>query len=352
MAARICALLLIGLAAPACGSAQSHARRYQPPSTTFYVARDGQDSSRGTWGDPWRTVARVNRARLRPGDRVLFEAGKTFGDAALRPGQGSSVSGTAAAPVVFGSYGSGIATLTQGVFLSPGVQYPRGPSHLTFMYLGLGPGNGFRATGDYIALVGLQIRNLLAPASQSETGILAQGSHWLIAGNVIDGTGDSGMLLGFRSQQPGDPPGGYDYLVTRNVVSNTGLDARIHYGTHGIYLKVADAVVSRNRIINFRDDGVSARYRDARIVGNYIAHGSIGIAWFQYDVVPGTSGFIANTLIHTATAGIFVCGVQESCTRPIESFRVERNTLRATGGTSLNLQPTTGRYVIHANTTS
>jgi len=283
---------------------------------------------------------------------VLFEGGKTFRDAVLMPGHGFSVSGTVTAPIVFGSYGRGIATLTRGVWLGPSMRHPTGPSHLTFMHLGLGPRNGFQATGNYIALVGLQIRHLLPPASRMETGILAEGSYWRIVDNVIDGTGDSGMLLGVRSQQPGDPPGGYHYVVSGNVVRNTGLDSRIHYGTHGIYLKVADAVVSHNRIVNFHDDGVSARYRDARIIGNYITHGSIGIAWFQYDVVPGTSRFIANTLIHMRTAGIFVCGVRESCEQPIESFEIEGNTFRATGAEPLNVQPTVGKYEIHANKTS
>ena len=81
-------------------------------ATTYYVRAQGSDSSSGrSKASAWRTVDRVNRAALRPGDTVLFEGGATFGDATLE----ATRSGTAAAPIEYRSYGSGNARLTRGV---------------------------------------------------------------------------------------------------------------------------------------------------------------------------------------------------------------------------------------------
>ena len=318
---------------------------------TFYVAPYGGDGNRGiSPAHPWRTVARVDRAHLHPGDRVLFAGGATFSDATLMPGEGFSASGTGAAPIVFGSYGNGMARLTRGVWLGTNANYPRGPGHLTFENLLLGPTKGFQGTGDYIKLINLRISHLLGPASSQETGIATEGSHWVIDGNTISDTGDSGMLLGFSASSPGDPPGGADYVIDNNIVNHTGLDLRLSYPSHAIYLKVANARVSGNRLTYFHDDGISLRYRDQMITNNYIAHGRIGIAWYQYDRHPGMTRVLDNTIASTSSAAIFVCGVAESCVRPIESFVVEHNLLRKTKGEALNLQPTSGTYLVEANT--
>ncbi|HZU57389.1 MAG TPA: right-handed parallel beta-helix repeat-containing protein, partial [Actinocrinis sp.] len=317
--------------------------------TTFYVSPDGRDSNPGTSpARPWRTVARVDRAELIPGDVVLFQGGKSFSDRTLMPGQGSKVSGAFGRPIVFGSYGSGRAHLERGIWLGAKAKYPSGPSHLVFEDLALGPEQGFQGTGDYIKLVGLRISHLLGPRGQ-ETGIATEGSHWVIEDNTISDTGDSGMLLGFDAGRAGDPAGGSDYLVSHNNVTHTGLDPRLTYARHAIYLKVADARISDNRLTYFHDDGISMRYRDAMVSHNYIAHGAIGIAWYQYDDRPGTTRLIGNTIAFTDTAAIFVCGVAESCARPIESFVVKHNLMGRSRGEALNLQPTGGTYEIQAN---
>jgi hypothetical protein len=323
----------------------------QAPYTprTFYVAAWGNDLNPGTNPrQPWRSVRHVNRVLLRPGDTVLFRGGDAFTDSALMPGSaGAFVSGTAARPVTFASYGRGQARITQGIFFAPSRQFRDGPSHLTFGNLALGPRSGVEGTGDWITLSGLHISDLMDPGT--EVGIETMGSHWRIVGNQIDGTGDSGMLLGFGSSAPGEEAGGSDYLVQGNVISHTGLDPHITYGTHGIYAKVADATIRRNRISQFRDDGISVRYRNATVTDNYIADGSIGIGWFQYDTSPGTSRFLDNTIAHTSRAAIFVCGVLEQCRRPLESFVISGNRLQAPRGDVLNLQPTGGEYHLTKN---
>jgi hypothetical protein len=339
----------VGPARPAVARRGRAARRPRAP-TTYYVSPDGRDSNRGTsTAHPWQTVTRVDRANLIPGDEVMFEGGATFSDATLMPGLGFDASGKAGEPIVFGSYGKGLATLTRGVWLGIDAAHPHGPSHLTFENLSLGPQQGFLGTGDYITLRGLTISHLVAPETRSQTGIATEGSHWVIADNDIFDTGDSGMLLGFNAGAAGDPAGGRDYLIYGNSVSHTGLDSQLSYGLHAIYLKVSNATISNNRLTYFRNDGISLRYRDTMVSHNYIAHGAIGIAWYQYDQLAGRTMLIANTIAYTTRAAIFVCGVAQACKRPLETFVMKRNRLREIAGTAMDLQPTAGQYLLQAN---
>lgn len=313
---------------------------------TFYVSLSGRDSASGrSPGHAWRTVMRVDRAHLRPGDRVLFCGRETFSDQTLMPGLGFGVSGARGRPVVFGSYGAGRATLTKGIWISSGPRVPHGPRYLTFENLALGPVRGFQGVGSHITLRGLDIENLLPPVAAQETGIQTVGSHWVIVHNTIWHTGDSGMLLGADSVS-GGPPSGRFYTVAHNSIVDTGMDAAISWPTHGIYLKVARARVVRNRIIGFHVDGVSVRYQDADISHNTIAYGEIGIAWYQYGTGAGHSRFVGNRISHMSEAGIFVCGVKESCRRPTERFAIVNNQISDVTGTLLNLQPSTGGYLL------
>lgn len=326
-------------------SALARARRSRP--RTFYVSAHGND--RGTGTSPrhaWRTVARVDRAALRPGDTVRFAGGASFTDATLMPGEGFDSSGQRGRPIRFTSYGHGQARLTRGIWLGTDARHPRGPSWLSFRNLALGPVQGVQGTGTHIVLMGLHIGPLLAPVAHQEVGIQTDGSHWIISGNTIDRTGGSGMLLGASADTAGDPAGGRFYLVSGNTITRTGLDAAIGYATHGIYLKVADASIVHNRIVGFRDDGVSARYRDAVVRSNRIADGQIGIAWYQYDRQAGHSRFLDNVIANLSTAGIFVCGVAEACRRPLESFDIAGNRLLRIRGVHMNLQPTAGTYLL------
>jgi hypothetical protein len=47
-------------------------------ATDHHVSPNGDDANPGTQALPWRTIDRVNNANLRPGDRVLFEGGRSF----------------------------------------------------------------------------------------------------------------------------------------------------------------------------------------------------------------------------------------------------------------------------------
>jgi hypothetical protein len=71
-------------------------------ATDYYVATNGSDSNEGTSpAAPWRTIARVNRHKFQPGDRVLLRRGDAWREQ-LVPSSGSEKG-----CVTYGAYGSG-----------------------------------------------------------------------------------------------------------------------------------------------------------------------------------------------------------------------------------------------------
>lgn len=282
---------------------------------TFYVSPKGSDRRAGTSpARPWRTVRRASRANLRPGDTVLLRGRASFAHA-LMPER----SGSPGAPIAFGSYGHGRARLPHGVWF-------RGRHDLRFDRLAL-PGAAFVGHGDLISLT----RSAIARAGM---GVFAAGHDWWIAGNTVRDTGDSGLILLGRRM-----------TVAGNRIEHTGRDPRIGYGKHGIYLNAADARVSGNDVRGFADNGISVRYRNSVVERNRIADGPIGIAWFQYDRVPGTSMWTDNAIKGTTAAGIYVSDAGDAgATR--ESFVIGRNVLRPHSGHRLDLGRTLGSYTL------
>jgi putative cofactor-binding repeat protein len=295
---------------------------------TYYVSSSGSDSNSGTSpGQAWRTVARVNSARLAPGDGVLFQGGETFSDAVLMPGS----SGAAGTPIVFGSYGQGQATITQGVWF---VQHDLAFEDLAFDTTFQGGSAVHGSSSDVI----LDRVSISLPAGNQALGLYSNGDHWVIENSQISDTGLSGMLLN-----------GDDYLIADNTLTNTGLDTTNGYDNHGIYLDASDATVTGNTITNFGESAVSVRYRNSTVTGNTISGGQIGIDYYQYDTVAGRSTWTGNTISGTTVASLFVCGTQEGCNQPLESFAISGNQLSRASGIYMNLQPTGGTYTVSSN---
>ena len=141
---------------------------------------------------------------------------------------------------------------------------------------------------------------------------------------------------------------GDSYTILGNTIDRTGLDSALYYGKHGIYLKVSHANVTRNTITDFSSDGISARYRDSTITHNRIANGPIGIAFFQYDDLPGTSHWSQNQISGTTAAGIYV-SASDQAGPTIESFVITDNSIRTSSGQTINVERTSGAYVVRHN---
>jgi hypothetical protein len=73
-------------------------------ATEYYVdSENGSDQAAGTSPEAaWRTLAPVNDAVLRPGDKLLFKAGSRFAGQLKPVGRG-----TKDAPILIGMYGTG-----------------------------------------------------------------------------------------------------------------------------------------------------------------------------------------------------------------------------------------------------
>lgn len=86
----------------------------------YYVdATRGNDAATGTRSAPWKTVARVNRARIPAGSTVYFKAGSSYASSVLVAG-----SGAAGSPVTYTSYGTG-AKPAMGGFDATGKSYAK-----------------------------------------------------------------------------------------------------------------------------------------------------------------------------------------------------------------------------------
>ena len=306
-----------------------HDLRSAPPApsisgVTYYVSSSGSDSNSGTSpSQAWRTVARVNSAHLSAGDGVLFAGGETFSDQVLMP----SSSGSSAQPIVFGSYGSGVATIAQGAWF---VQHDLAFENLDFDDTFYG-GSATQGTSSDVFLDGVSIS---LPAANQALGLYSNGDHWVIENSQISDTGLSGMLLN-----------GDDYLITDNTITNTGLDTTNGYNNHGIYLDASDATITGNTITGSAESAISVRYRNSTILDNILSGARIGIDYYQTGTAAGHSDWTDNRISDTTVADIFVCGTAEGCREPLDSFTITGNKLTKTSGIYMNLQPSKGSYV-------
>jgi Right handed beta helix region len=296
--------------------------------TIYYVSAAGSDSNLGTSPeDAWKTVERVDRARLAPGDGVLFQGGDTFADQVLMPDS----SGVFGRPIVYGSYGNGVATLPKGAWF---VEHDLAFENLAFRATFYGGSESKGASND-VTLDGVSIA---LPAGNQRLGLYSNGSHWVIENSSIGNTGLSGMLLN-----------GDDYLIADNTIANTGLDTTNGYNNHGIYLDASDTMVTGNAIIDSADSAISVRYRNSTITENAVSGAQIGIDFYETDKTGGHSFWTDNTLSGTTVASVFVCGTLEGCREPLEAITISGNKLTKSSGTYMNLQPTRGGYIRAAN---
>ncbi len=222
-----------------------------------FVRCDGDDSAPGTNGNTaWRTIERINRARLQPGDRVLFQAGQAFsGNLRL----GARDAGTASAPVIIGSSGPGRATILAGAGTGVAVENAGGITIENLVVAGAGITNngGYgilcdntltnAAMLDHLSIENVEVSGF------GKHGILVSGapagfrhvrvSHCVMRGNLLGGMEIAGRL-------PWDAPNyaHADVEVTHcQALDNTGDPNyhRNHSGSGIVLYEVDGGVIDR-----------------------------------------------------------------------------------------------------------
>ena len=79
---------------------------------TYYVSVSGNNSNAGTSpAQAWRTIGKVNEKTFAAGDRILFQGASVFSGTLSFT---AADQGTAAAPIIVGSYGVGRAIINGG----------------------------------------------------------------------------------------------------------------------------------------------------------------------------------------------------------------------------------------------
>jgi len=171
-------------------------------ATDYFVRQNGDDAAKGTSTNAaWRSIDRVNRSRLQPGDRVLLEAGTSFTGNLLLSAEDA---GRSNAPVVIGSFGDGRARIDAGLGYAVLVRNAGGVEVRDLVCVG---SDRRRNQGAGVAFINtlpgnarlrhVRIRNveaygfgreLLKPKTVPEGFQLPQGAGILVAGNASDGS--------------------------------------------------------------------------------------------------------------------------------------------------------------------
>lgn len=259
---------------------------------------------------------------------MLFRGGDTFAGVTLSP----HIAGTAQKPIVFGAYGSGEPTLEASdgaVFLTDGT------GHLEFRQLTLttgtaSPSSIFQssATGNGSTDIRIVHCRLFATGGAGILSKQASDTGWQIVHNRISHTGDSGIILL-----------GGNTSVRDNVIEDVGLNPAIAWPRHSIYVKAANVSVTGNQIRGFPSDGISLRFPNAKVFGNSISRGPIGIAYYSYSPAAGVSLVESNTIEDVSAAGFYYDPTAYAGGNfPRESFIVRGNTVETSGGAGIDVQ--------------
>lgn len=192
-------------------------------AATYYVSPTGSDNNSGTsTSKPWKTIDKVNAASLRPGDRVFFQGGKTFSGSLYL---GDPEGGTATKPIVFGSYGSGKATINAGTKAGLFVYNVAGIRIESLKFVGSGRANGNFEDGvsfySDIPVVG----NLLDTVQVVDVEVSGFGKNGIALGSyAYDYINYVGIKTGFKN------------VTFDQICAHDNADAGIYvYGTFNGY---------------------------------------------------------------------------------------------------------------------
>ncbi len=180
---------------------------FEMNGAVFFVREDGNDGASGiSRAGAWRTIERVNRAKLGPGDKVLFEAGRKFsGNLRLT----AEDSGSAESPVVIGSTEGGRAALLAG--LGTGISVASAENlrleNLEILGAGAATNGGYGVRCDNLGTNGQRLGNLTIDRVEVSgfgvhgiliSGVQAGFEHVRVTGCVIHDNLRGGMEIAGR----------------------------------------------------------------------------------------------------------------------------------------------------------
>ncbi len=200
-------------------------------AATYYVSPTGHNANPGTSPDrAWLSIDRVNAHDFAPGDRVLFQAGHTFSGNLFFD---TADAGTALAPVVVSSYGTGRATI-----------YPANGRGILIYNAG-----GFEITNLFVVGSGRDVN--------TESGILVlndQPGDVLLDHVVIDHV--DAVRFGRYGVEIAGTNGGSGFRnvrITYTIASENGLG--------GIFTFAARRAVHRNVYVGYSSAFLNAGFR-------------------------------------------------------------------------------------------
>src|SRR3954469_22202499 len=291
---RMLLLGLLAIAAAGLGAAPAGA-------ATYYVAPGGSDRAAGTSpGGAFRTIGRVNRVRLRPGDRVVLRSGATF-TGTLKLFE----SGTAGAPITITTSTSRRAILdgrgrgqtliaVQGAHLRIVHLELRRISHAPVRRnddaaVHLGPSSDVAFSDMIIAGARTAFMNGRDRATGIRISHVAASGAPTVAGSGI--SINSRRSTGWRAGCSRFVRLGGSSLVqqagrsryTRLTVRHCGY-SNLPYGMHGLYLKGPGAILEKSQVSDVRRGvGQCVSVRAGAILrGNRLQGCTIGIGFFDY----------------------------------------------------------------------
>lgn len=284
----------------------------------YHVSPGGDDANPGTQQRPWRTIARVNRATLGPGDRVLFEGGQTFAGTIRL---GAEDSGSAEARVIISSYGEGRATISAGE--GAGL-VARGCDYLTIRdlrFVGSGRKEGNTENGIHVVGgEGLEVDRVEVSGFR-ETGVLVSGVRNARITHVhAHNNGQAGIAS--NGGEPGTPYSENLYIGYCVAENNPGNPANLtnHSGNGIVVGHVQGCIIEYCEAMNNGWDmprtgngpvGIWAWNADRVVIQFCVAHNNKSPGWdgggFDFDGGVTNSILQYNYSYNNIGPGYFLC---------------------------------------------
>ncbi len=189
---------------------------------SYYLSDQGDDSGDGSKTKPWRSLQRVARTSFLPGDEVWFKCGSTFNG-----GIEIDEPGTEAAPIIFGSYGSG----AMPVFTNPDGKVLNG--------------NAIRVNARHVIVQQLSFRQ--CPENAESVDVRRLGAVFL--------TTNADHVIVRDCEMTDTPVGitvyGQNDLITSNYIHDATRPLKPYWGPMGVVLCSSHNEISYNRFINY-----------------------------------------------------------------------------------------------------